>query len=177
MSYTMPAIVHLPACPIVGLSIVTTLQRSREQGTVRQLYTTMIARSAEVEGRVGTALFMVQIYPMQRRFNFKVPYTVLVGAQVESLERIPSGMIGHTIPAGDYAGLAHIGPEIELSATYRYIYGSGLRELGRQPAWHDVEVLDERYMPDNALNTIDIYVALRQRRFYRNAYVSNEVNG
>ncbi len=49
MSYTTPVVVHRPACPIVGLSIVTKLKETQEQGTFKQMYENMVARSAEIK--------------------------------------------------------------------------------------------------------------------------------
>ena len=160
MSHNTPAVVHRPVCPIVGLSIVTTLKETSEQGTVKQMYDTVVARGAEIPNRVGTALLLVQLYPMDREFNDQVPYTVIVGAPVENLDRIPPGMIGHTVPDGDYAMVTHVGPDSGLGDTYQYLYGPGLNALGRQPAGHDFEVWDERYMPERADNALDIYAAL-----------------
>ncbi len=86
---------------------------------------------------------------------------MIVGAPVTSLDSIPAGMIGHTIPAGDSVMVTHDGPESELGETYQYIYGPGLNALGRWPAGHDFEVWDERYMPDRAEDAIEICVALQ----------------
>ena len=156
-----PVIVERPACPLIGLSIVTTLRAAIEEGTVKRMGEEFAARRAEIPGQVDDTTLLVQLYPPTCAFNDTTPCTVMLGAPVTSLDCVPEGMTGHTIPAGEYCKATHIGPECELGQTYGYLYGPWLEAAGRQPAGHDFEVFDARYQPESPANEIDLHVALR----------------
>lgn len=74
MSSSTPVVVRRPACPIVGLSSITTLVATRERGTIRRMVESLLIRRDDITGRVTTTLLLVQLYPRHRRFTDTVPY-------------------------------------------------------------------------------------------------------
>ncbi|MAS34824.1 MAG: AraC family transcriptional regulator [Anaerolineaceae bacterium] len=161
MAYNVPIVVQRAQCPVVGISLVTTVKAAAEQHTVKEAEAMLLKRSAEVLNRTGSARVLIQIYPQDVMFNDEVPYTHIVGFPVEALREIPKGMVGHIIPAGEYVRVTHSGPESELPETYDYIYRQWLATSGYGSAGYDFELWDDRYQPEQADNEIELYVALQ----------------
>jgi predicted transcriptional regulator YdeE len=86
---------------------------------------------------------------------------VIIGSHVELVDSPPTGMIGHTIPAGEFAKVTHLGPQSEIGQTYEFMNRVWSREAGRHFAGHEIEIWDERYQPASPDNEIDLYMALR----------------
>lgn len=159
MANSTPVIVERPHTHIVGLSIVTSLREAEEKLTVKNMEEEFRTRAAEISNRVGTETYLVQVYPNEP-FTHETRYKVIIGVKVEVLEKIPQGMIGHTLPAGPYAKVTHHGPESELYKTYDYI-NTWIPKSGRRNGGHDFEIWDERYKPESPDNVIDLHVAVR----------------
>lgn len=160
MSHSTPEIVKQDRLFLVGLSIVTTLKAAFEQFTVKQMEDRFHSRIGEIANRIGTEAYLVQQYPQGQAFDNETPYTVFIGAQVESIADVPEGMSSHVMPQGEYVKVTHQGLEADLHHTYSSVYGEWIPQSGRKIQRFDYEVWDERYQPESADNQIDLYIAL-----------------
>jgi len=75
----------------------------------------------------------------------------------------PEGMVYREVPAYKYAVFTHHGKLDKLGKTYEYIYNTGLAQAGLEihPDKYDMEVYDERFIPDSDESEFDIYVAIK----------------
>ncbi len=164
MSHFSPVIVSREGYPIIGMKILTTIQATIEQSTIKRLEATFFKRSIEIQNRVGTSKILVQIYPANGYFGYHVPYTVILGYRVENLDTIPAGMVGYHIPAGEYAKITHVGSEEWITKTYEFIYRHWLPRKRRTGRTYDYEVWDRRYQPGQPHSEIDIFVPMQPNR-------------
>jgi AraC family transcriptional regulator len=164
MSHYTPVIVTREAFAVVGVKAVTTVKANIEHGAIKRLEATLFKRIPEIHSRVGTSKILIQLYPPSGQVGFHTSYTVLLGCPVSSLDTIPEGMVGYTIPAGQYAKITHVGSEAWISQTYSFIYRHWLPRRQRAPVPFDYEVWDRRYLPGQAQSEIDIYVPLTGNR-------------
>lgn len=162
MSFSTPVFVEQPSFEIVGLSVETTLRQMQEQQTVKRTEEAFLNRISEVEQRIGTETYLIEVYPVQGEgFNEDTPYTAIVGVQVKPGAPVPAGMIRHTVPASTCVKVTYRGPESELGETYGYLYGSFLEEAGRYPNGFNFERWDDRYKPGSPDNEVEIYIAVK----------------
>ena len=87
-------------------------------------------------------------------------YTACVA--VDSLARVPAGLIGFTIPAGRFAVFTHEGAISRIGATFDAIFCRWLPEAGLERAdGYDYELYDERFDPHTGTGDVDIFVPVR----------------
>ena len=72
-------------------------------------------------------------------------------------------MVLRRVPERKYARFTHHGTFDKLGETYKYIYNTWLPQSGYEvhPSKYDMEVYDERFIPDSEDSAFDIYVALK----------------
>lgn len=112
-----------------------------------------------------------KMFPMEAAFGicYMLPndkegsFHYIASLAVTSLDNIPNGMIGKTIPAGRYAVFTHYGKLDTLGDTYQKIYkewlpASGLKIKGDL----DFEYYDDRFIQGSDQSEFDIYVALQE---------------
>ena len=101
-------------------------------------------------------------YPSEE-MNETGEFEYIASIEVSSLDDIPQGMVGRTIPRQKYAVFTHKGVADKIKETYKYIYGtwqpkSGC-ELVKAP---DFEYYDERFDADNQEDSeMDIYIPIK----------------
>ena len=83
----------------------------------------------------------------------------IAGVGVTSLDVMPAGMAGFTVPAGTYAVFTHKGPIADLHQTIAAIWrewlpASGLTTTGAP----DFELYDERFKMQSPDSEVDVYV-------------------
>lgn len=89
----------------------------------------------------------------------------LAGAEVQSIDEVPEGMMAMTIPAGRYAVFTHKGKLEKLSFTMKYIYGSWLPKSGENLRdAPDLEIYDKRFKLDSEDSEIDIYIPVEEAK-------------
>ncbi len=173
-TYTTPEIVFRPAFALVGISTTLSLRAAREVHAIGNISAELHLRRHEVEHRVGDTLVLFQRYPSNRRFDDLVPYTFTLGWMVERMDSLPVGMVGSTIPPGEYARFTHTGADHEIPATYSGIYGKALRGMRRWSLGYDYEVWDNFEPFGHRRSMVDIYVALQRRFPARRSFLSDE---
>lgn len=89
-------------------------------------------------------------------------FSYIAGIEVTSLDDIPEGMAGRTIPASKYAVFTHKGALETLKDTFGYIYGTWLPTSGYTPAQSiGFELYDERFDNFSEKSELDIYVPIK----------------
>lgn len=85
----------------------------------------------------------------------------IAGVMVSSLDNIPEGFTGKTVPYGKYAVFTHFGKLDTLGQTYQNIYQDWLVSAGLPIRGDlDFEYYDNRFVLDSDQSEFDIYVAL-----------------
>lgn len=85
----------------------------------------------------------------------------IAGAEVTTLDEIPEGMTGFTIPASEYAVFTHKGVLDTIEHTMNYIYGSWLPKSGRKLKMApDIEMYDQRFKLNHPDSELDIYIPI-----------------
>ena len=86
----------------------------------------------------------------------------IVCAEVDTADEIPDGMEATTISAGRYAVFTHKGKLDTLEHTLRYIYGAWLLRSGAELRdVPDLEIYDERFIPDSDESEFDICIPVK----------------
>lgn len=157
-----PTIVDLPSFTVVGVRYEANLQEIINTDMGKHAYETVVSRKDELAERLSDHVHLIQIYPMKMNFNPHVDaFTQIIAFKVPEGTTPPEGMIVHHLPARKYVTVTHKGLESELGRTYDLLYNDWMRHNGRQPDGFDFEVWDERYKPDQEVNEIDVFVALK----------------
>jgi len=87
----------------------------------------------------------------------------IAGVPVRSLENIPEGFVGKSIPKGKYAVFTHYGKLDTLQNTYQHLYQEWLPKSGLKMRGDlDFEYYDDRFLVDSDQSEFDIYVALKE---------------
>jgi AraC family transcriptional regulator len=83
----------------------------------------------------------------------------IAGTEVESLDNVPGGMLGITIPAGRYAVFTHKGRIDSLGETMRQIHGEWLADSGYsyRAGAPELELYDERFNPQSDDSEMEIW--------------------
>jgi AraC family transcriptional regulator len=163
-----PVIRSLDAINIVGrgANFISILSPDADNFVViPQLWDDMMSRRGEIRNVTGEAAYGL-CGPIedesQRRHADEFFY--LAGLPVTSLDDLPEGMIGRTVPAATYAVFTHVGRIDRLGETMNYIYGSWLpgSEYERQEG-PDLELYDKRFAPTSDTSEMDILIPVRKR--------------
>ncbi len=137
---------------MVGFSLMESLNnliKSKIGGTLRE---ELDKRKSEIQNRLGSGMYLVQIYPHEVRWTPNVPYQHVIAYEVESFGEIPNGMIYYTLPAGRFIKIVHQGAESQLGSTYDYINSTyGVRPIDIE-YWNDIHKLEREDAQ------IDIYI-------------------
>ncbi|WP_053375983.1 effector binding domain-containing protein [Paenibacillus sp. FJAT-27812] len=85
-----------------------------------------------------------------------MPFVSVVAVEVSDFTHIPEGFVTHTIPAGSYVKVTHIGPESKIGKTYDSIRDQGID--GARPFdfeyWGSIDTLEQEE------SAIDIYLPI-----------------
>ncbi|TFE27253.1 GyrI-like domain-containing protein [Cohnella luojiensis] len=156
-----PSVVQLEEFGVVGVTFTANLKEIVEEELGSKAAASLKSRADEVMGRVGDAIYLVQIYPMKENFNPNVDrFTQIIGYKVIGSSIAPTDMIHHVVPANRYVKCTHKGLESELGRTYDFLYGTYVGQLGTHPVGYDFEIMDERFIPDSPDNEIDLHIAI-----------------
>ncbi len=87
----------------------------------------------------------------------------VAGIEVDRLDDIPEGMLGHVVPEANYAVFTHRGPISRLAETYHHIYDTWIPSSDRELDQSDhptVEWYDERFDPASETSEMEIWIPL-----------------
>jgi AraC family transcriptional regulator len=159
-----PKFVNEPEKKIIGLGTKFVSPATQDKSgylVIRQLWQDYGARAAEIKGRKGFGIGLVENLPETARSQ-EEEYWYLAGTEVEDFNSVPVGMETRTAPAGRYAVFTHKGPPAKLEHTLRFIFGSWLPKSGEE--LRDAPTLNcrgENYSPDSEDSVTEIYIPVK----------------
>jgi AraC family transcriptional regulator len=155
-----PKIVERPAMHVVGLAGRFTPATMGQIGAMWGRFAPQIASIAGRRG-IGTSYGVCLPDPIGARGEPALEYTACV--EVASLDAMPKGMVGFTVPAGRYAVFTHTGPIHTIGTTWDAIHERWLPEAGLVKApGPDFETYDARWDPRTGEGPVDIYVPIQR---------------
>ncbi len=137
---------------LVGYTMVESLNKMLETKVGGKLREELEGRKSDIDNRVGSGMYLIQVYPQDGHWTPDVPYQHVFGYEVESLDQIPEGMMTYTLPAGRYIRIVHQGAESQIGDTYDFINNA----YGGRPI--DIEYWNDIHTLENDDNRIDIYI-------------------
>lgn len=145
------------AFKIIGLSIRTTNQDNQATKDILNLWQEFL--SEDVVNQIPNKLSL-EIYSIYTDYegDHMAPYTVILGCKVDSLDKIPDGMIGREIPEGNYIKRTVVGnlKEGVIFEEWQDIWDSDLERVYSA----DYEVYGEKAQnPEDA--EVDIFIAVK----------------
>ena len=152
-----------PSMTVIGLSYIG---KNDEQGPsfnhgIADMWGEFNTRYVEIKNLVERnalgACFSSPERAAEGEFEYVACYAVKAGTEV------PDGMVMRQIPDYKYAIFTHKGKTINLGETYQYIYETWLPQSGVElhEDKFDMEVYDQRFIPDSDESEFDILVAVK----------------
>jgi AraC family transcriptional regulator len=139
------------------IGIQSTMQHN-QYGNIIGLWKRFMPQKKEIQNTVNDELIAMQVY---RDFNtLENSFDIWACAEVSSLDNIPEGMTGFTIPKGEYAVFLHKG--MDATATYQRIMTQWLAksgfEIDDRPHFQVMGALYKNGSPDSEE---DFYVPIK----------------
>src|SRR5262245_39914955 len=163
---TEPQIVEKPALTVVGLEapFISALSADATNfKVIGPLWDRFVKPAGEVPNRIGHDMVGV-IYGLpaaKRSHPHEMQY--VAGVPVTSAERVPEGMVAHTVAAGTFAVFTHRGPISAIGKTVEQAYRVWLPQSGYQHAGvADVELYDERFCGGGDDAEMEYWISVRK---------------
>ena len=153
-----PKLTNRPAMTVVGLPYVG----KNENNEIAAMWGDFNARAAEIQHMTGQcaygACFAEPAGAAEGEFEYVACF------QVSEVSQLPEGMVVREIPAYKFAVFTHKGKLDKLGETYEYIYQTWLPQSGLalHPDKFDMELYDDRFMPNSDESEFDILVAVQE---------------
>ncbi len=147
--------VRLEAFHIIGISVRTTNVNNKALKDIGDLFGNFVGQHImeKIPNKISGDIYCVYT---EYESDFSRPYTTIIGCKVSSLNNIPTGLIGKTIPDSNYQIYKSTGKlSISLSKTWEGIWNSDLNR--RYSA--DFDVYGEK-AKDYENAEVDTYVAI-----------------
>jgi AraC family transcriptional regulator len=154
-----PEIIRKEAFKIIGMRYYG----GNQKGEIKQLWDVFLPVEEKIKNRIHPDTGYGVCYPVEEPGSNNA-FEYIAAVEVSSLDEIPQGMVGRTIPAQHYAVFSHKGSVDNIPQTYQAIYAvwqpkSGY-ELVKAP---DFEYYDERFNPDKPeASELDIYIPVKR---------------
>ncbi len=154
-----PKIVSKDSFKAAGLAYIG----KNENGEIPQMWGAFNARSADfaqVNINSNDCYGLCFAHPQNAQEG---EFEYVAAVEVDNDQNLPEGAVYREVPAYRYAVFTHKGKLDTLGETYQYIYETWLPQSGYEihPDKYDMEVYDERFIPDSDDSALDIYVAIQ----------------
>ena len=133
----------------------------------RKLWQSFMPRLNEIEHKIGTAYYSVEVYDdpsFFRNFNPNREFEKWAAIQVSEHATVPSEMEALKIPQGLYAVFHYKGKATEAQGTYQYIYGNwipnSVYELDDRPHF---ALMGEKYKNDDPTSEEEIWIPIKKK--------------
>lgn len=114
-----PEILEIKPKKMVMMKIETSLANNK---TV-ELWQRFKPRVREVESRVGTDSYAIQVYNSgMAAFTPTTLFEMIAAVEVEDHNHVPDGLSTFTLEGGKYAKFMHHGPASTFAKTYQHIH-------------------------------------------------------
>lgn len=142
---------------VIGIAVRTTNENQQAAQDIPVLWNKFMTEGIidQIPNKAGHAIYC--IYTDYEK-DYTKPYTTILGCKVNSLDKIPEGMVGKTIESSDYSKQTTKG-----SLAEGIVYNEWLKiwnmDLNRTYT-ADFEIYGEKAQdPENA--EVDIYIAVK----------------
>ena len=145
--------------------LVIGLEQAYDQDSkqsIPDLWRRLTERIGEIPGRKPDFAYGIcePHDPSEGRFVY------MAAVEVDSLEAVPDGMVGKTLPAQRYAVFTHKLQSSDIAAdiepTLQYIWSTWLPQSGYdRTGAPDFELYDERFDPVTLSGEIDFFIPIR----------------
>lgn len=157
-----PVFKTLPEIKMIGFAGNFISVRSPEKNNmvvIPKLWQSYMPRRHEIKN-AKSLMDLGVCYPVDEK-SHPEECGYIAGAEVTSLDEIPEGMTGFTIPASEYAVFTHKGVLDTIEHTMNYIFGSWLPKSGRKlKVAPDIEMYDQRFKLNHPDSELDIYIPI-----------------
>lgn len=151
---------------IIGFKCSNTMRKIR----IPALWRKFIQERNKIENMIDGTTYGIYLYDTKIEkieITDELEFEYLAGVEVTQVNRIPTGMTVHRIPARKYAVFTHRGRLMELQKTYDYIYktwlpGSGMDFL---PAEH-FEYHGPNFTGDTPESETQVYIPIKTEQKY-----------
>lgn len=154
--YLSAATIQKPAIQVIGITCRTSNAPDAAPIDIprlwEQFYEDRILE--EIPGKINSDI--IALY-CDYEGDFTKPYAVVIGTAVTSLDQIPEGMVGKTIPAGAYATYTAIGeqPQATLETWGKIWQDSSLKRTYTG----DYELYTDRFFSKEGPE-VDVFIAV-----------------
>lgn len=126
-----------------------------QAGAIPKLFREMENRLPEVPNRIVEPVLIAPFHSRETEFTYYVT------TQVETLEQIPEGMVGFTIPSKNYVVATHTGDPSEVQNTYLQMF-AWMKEYGYDQDYQalSLEVYKEEHKEQNASGDLHFQIYL-----------------
>jgi AraC family transcriptional regulator len=150
-----PKTIHSSEKKVIGTQ--STMRRN-QYGNIIALWKRFMPQKIKIKNSVNDELIAMQVY--SDFSTLKKSFDIWACVEVSSLEALPEGMTGYTIPEGAYAVFLHKGTN--AAATYHQIMSQWLPnssfEIDDRPHF---QVMGEMYKNGSPDSEEDFYVPIR----------------
>ena len=148
--------VNMPSFKILGLAVRTTNENGQSSQDIPGLWNQFMTDGIQerIPGKIDNTIYCVY---MDYEKDHTKPYTTLIGCKVSSLDAVPHGMTGKTLPGGNYTKQTVTGNILKglVFDTWIRIWNSDIPRVYTA----DFEVYGEKAKnPEHA--EVDIYLAV-----------------
>lgn len=148
---------QLDSFSLVGISIRTSNQNQKAAQDIPALWQRFMSENVAglIPNKVGETVYCAYT---EYEGDHNMPYTTLIGCQVENLDQIPAGMKGIQVPKGDYQ---HFAPKGRLSDGIIINQWFKIWETDLDRTYQtDFEVYGEKASDPNAAE-VDIFIGVQ----------------
>ncbi|MEN8123574.1 MAG: GyrI-like domain-containing protein [Bacteroidota bacterium] len=161
MNFKEPFLKNISETRFVGMR----LEMSLSENKTTTLWQRFMPRYKEINHKINTDLYSIQVYDTLLDFNDFTPNTVFekwAAVAVEDLDQIPDKMESIIIPEGKYAVFVHRGIPSMFYKTVQYIFGKWLPnskyQLDNRPHF---EIMNKNYKPDDPKAEETVWIPIR----------------
>lgn len=131
---------------------------------INKCWSTLHSRMYEIKNRINTDIFYgFQDY--SKDFDIvNLSFNYAAAVEVNSLDYIPSGMVGKLIPASKYVVFTHKGAKRDISKVIRYIYNQWFAEFEYElndDVCGDFEYYNKDWDCNEHNCKVDIYIPIK----------------
>ena len=151
-----PKIVTRPAFKTVGISYIG----KNQSGEIPQMWDVFNRRYNQISA-ISNICYGLCFSKVSGATEGEFEY--IAATEVKDDKNIPEGMVYREVPEYTYAVFTHHGNLDTLGETYEYIYNTWLPQSGLKvhTDHYDMELYDERFIPDSDDSAFDIYIAIQ----------------
>lgn len=157
-----PVLKTLPEILVIGMSGRFISVRSPEKNNmmvIPKLWQSYMPRRHEIKNTKSYADMGICFPVSDKSHPEECGY--IAGAEVTSLDEIPEGMTGLSVPASEYAVFTHKGVLDTIEHTMNYIYGSWLPKSGRKLKMApDIEMYGPKFKLNHPDSELEIYIPI-----------------